>query len=111
MPYDEAIYEDLEGVTYPITQKHSSNTNKSADYWYYLVQIYGRCSITKPDDRPFAVAGIAKSVQPLLDDVYLAGLWMKDLPWNLGWSVLNVEGDLSMPSNYRCTKTLPRGHD
>lgn len=105
MPEDERDYTDLEGASYPISQKDWLEPSKSADYWYSLVEIYGRCSITKPEDRLIAIAGVAKSWQPLLDDVYLAGLWKKDLPWNLAWSLTNVEGKLSVPSKCRCTKT------
>lgn len=30
-----------------------------------------------------AMAGATKSLQPLVADEYLAGLWKKDLPYNL----------------------------
>jgi hypothetical protein len=102
MPEDERDYEDVDGALYPISQKNWSDQHKIAGHWDYLVEVYGRCSITKPDDRLIAIAGVAKSLQPVLDDVYLAGLWKKDLPWNLVWSLHNVEGDLSVPSKYRC---------
>jgi len=104
MPDGEQDYEDLEGAVYPNSLKDWRDRYKGTDIWVYLVEIFGRCSITKPEDRLIAIAGVAKSLQPLLDDEYLAGLWKKDLPWNLTWSLSNIESELSVPSKYRCTK-------
>lgn len=109
MPESEQHYEDLEGAVYPISQKDWLDPSRSLGNWCSLVEIYGRCSITKPEDRLIAIAGVAKSWQPLLDDMYLAGLWTKDLPWNLVWSLANVEGDLTVPTSYRCTKAFLSG--
>jgi hypothetical protein len=48
-------------------------------FWIDVVQSYGRCSITKPGDRLIAIAGVAKSLQPVVNDTYLTGLWRRDL--------------------------------
>lgn len=66
-------------------------TCKDTQYWSDIVDTYGRCAITEPNDRLFAIAGIANSLQPMFQDKYLAGLWKKDIPYNLAWSLANVE--------------------
>jgi len=105
MPEGEQNYEDLEGAVYPNSLKNWRDQCEGTEIWVNLVEIFGRCSITNPEDRLIAIAGVAKSLQPLLDDEYLAGLWKKDLPWNLVWTLANVEGELSVPPRYRCMKS------
>ena len=56
--------------------------------WSSLVNRYSVTSLTKKEDKLVAISGIAKRMQSLLDDEYLAGLWRKDLPYQLLWSVI-----------------------
>ncbi|KAF2417707.1 hypothetical protein EJ08DRAFT_69769 [Tothia fuscella] len=86
-------YMELDGNILPISLKnwHEMCQEDMASFWVQLVGTYLRCSITVPSDRLIAVAGIAKSPQPLFDDEYLAGLWKKELPYNLVWDLCNVE--------------------
>lgn len=95
-------YPELKGVEAPITLKNWSRESEASDTWVSIVQTYGKCSITVPDDRLIAIAGIAKSILPLLEDEYLAGLWKKNLPYNLVWVLTNIDGDLELPEKYRC---------
>jgi hypothetical protein len=55
----------------------------------------------------FAIAGVAKSLQRLLDDECFVGHWKKDLPWNLVWTLSGIEGELLVPPKYRCMKSSP----
>ena len=58
--------------------------------WTSIVNGYSVTSLTKEEDKLVAISGIAKRMQSLLDDVYLAGLWRKDLPFQLLWSVDDI---------------------
>lgn len=72
------------------------------------METYGRSRITKHDDRLIAIAGIANSFQPLMGCPYIVGLWFKDLPYNLAWHLVNVEGSEQkqpqkfLSEGYRC---------
>lgn len=72
--------------------------------WDQIVKKYCVTSLTKGEDRLVAISGIAKRIQGLLDDEYLAGLWRKTLPSQLLWMVDHralVTGlHLTMPRSY-----------
>ncbi|KAK0646817.1 hypothetical protein B0T16DRAFT_414313 [Cercophora newfieldiana] len=69
------------------------------DFWYRTIEHYSSCSLTRPDqDRILAVAGLAKEVGRILADrtgdavvegnhheMYLAGLWLRDIHHGLLW--------------------------
>ena len=55
--------------------------------WEHLVQTYMSCEITKLEDKLVALSGIAKEMQRLLQDDYLAGLWRRRLLDDLLWWV------------------------
>ena len=55
--------------------------------WYEIVAKYSGTNLTKGEDKLVAISGIAKRIQGLLDDEYLAGLWRKNLPFQLLWTV------------------------
>jgi hypothetical protein len=57
--------------------------------WDQLVRIYALRSLTNPDDRLEALAGIAAMVAPLWDSKYYAGLWEHDMESQLGWRLDN----------------------
>jgi hypothetical protein len=53
--------------------------------WDQVVRIYTLRSLTYPDDRLEAVAGIAAIAAPLWNSRYYAGLWEQDMEIQLGW--------------------------
>lgn len=57
--------------------------------WISIVSRYSVTGLTKGEDKLVAISGIAKRMQSLLDDEYLAGLWRKDLPCQLLWTVID----------------------
>ena len=59
--------------------------NDIYDKWYRVVGEYARLRLTKHTDRLPAIAGIARQVQLLTDDIYLAGLWKSNIPRGLYW--------------------------
>jgi hypothetical protein len=57
--------------------------------WGELVETYSALALTKPEDKLTAFSGIAKLTQQrpeMSDDVYLAGLWRRHLPYHLLWT-------------------------
>ncbi|KAF5500103.1 hypothetical protein CGCS363_v006201 [Colletotrichum siamense] len=64
----------------------TGDLSSASGVWMDLIYDYTRCKLTKPEDRLYAVAGIAKLFQQMTGDRYLAGLWQKDLLHQLGWS-------------------------
>jgi hypothetical protein len=53
--------------------------------WKELVSFYTRCNITRDTDRLIAFSAVAKHFQPKFEDKYVAGVWMKQLPYELQW--------------------------
>ncbi|KAK7740607.1 hypothetical protein SLS62_011079 [Diatrype stigma] len=48
--------------------------------------LYSSCGLTKPSDKLIATAGVAGELRDITKDVYLAGLWEKDLVSQLCWT-------------------------
>jgi hypothetical protein len=65
----------------------SLEQNTRDEIWDSIVKDYTRCSLTKQTDKLIALAGIAKAVQRVFNDHYLAGLWGSSLPMSLLWEV------------------------
>ncbi|EXM19614.1 hypothetical protein FOTG_12466 [Fusarium oxysporum f. sp. vasinfectum 25433] len=57
--------------------------------WINLVKTYSKCSLTCPDDRLMAMAGIAEMFKKNTGDEYLAGLWRSRIVEGLNWVVLD----------------------
>ena len=91
------------GVSVALRSISSSPPFSGAEeFWVDVVQSYGRCSITKANDKLIAIAGVAQSLTPLFQDDCVAGLWKKDLPWNLVWYMCNIDGEIQLPQENRC---------
>ena len=55
--------------------------------WAKVVQAYTSSDLSKPGDKLIAIYGIAKRFRSMLNDTYLAGLWLRVLPTQLLWHV------------------------
>lgn len=55
------------------------------DLWYYVLIRYAPRSLTNPDDRLPALAGLASSFYTWTKDEYIAGMWKKDLVHSMLW--------------------------
>jgi hypothetical protein len=66
--------------------------------WRYWIQQYSGMSLTYPSDKLAAISGIAKMVQSVVRDEYVAGMWRKDLSSQLIWG--NGVGSTVRPSIY-----------
>ena len=54
--------------------------------WAALVDYYSECQLTYQSDKTMALAGLAGEMRRASGDVYLAGLWKKDLAKQLCWA-------------------------
>ena len=61
--------------------------SEALDIWHRAVMNYSRSDLTKTEDKLVAISGVAKTLQPILQDEYVAGLWKKRLLQELLWSV------------------------
>lgn len=73
--------------------------------WYDLLADYTRRSLTKPNDKLVAIAGIANVVGECFQSEYYVGLWQKFLPQSLLWSPYDEE---TLPNSpHRATMPEP----
>ncbi|EON62855.1 hypothetical protein W97_02080 [Coniosporium apollinis CBS 100218] len=97
----ESLREIIAGAeTFPNPSSTCSvHTKEGLIYaWNYLVDIYIRCDLTKPEDKLIAISGLATAMQRSLG-TYLAGIWECSLPDGLLWTT--VHPSRSRPSQYR----------
>lgn len=71
---------------------------KSYTGWSQIVCNYSDCDLTQLRDKLIALSGIAKEVQKLVKDEYLAGLWRDTLVHDLQW---DVREEARRSQNYR----------
>ncbi|KAK9412951.1 putative RRM domain-containing protein [Seiridium unicorne] len=57
------------------------------DLWSRIVEYYTMTKLTYESDKLIAVSGLAQKMGQILDDEYLAGLWLRFLPSQLLWTV------------------------
>ncbi|KAI1125357.1 heterokaryon incompatibility protein-domain-containing protein [Nemania abortiva] len=57
------------------------------DHWYreIVCSDYSRRLFTRPADRLVAIAGLAKTWQPIIGDEYIAGIWRSSMAFGLCW--------------------------
>ncbi|RDW77773.1 hypothetical protein BP6252_05826 [Coleophoma cylindrospora] len=68
------------------------------DPWAHIIEVYSRCKLTKAKDKFIAISGMAKKMQLVLEDEYVAGLWKKNLVNGLTWYVADGEQTDGSPS-------------
>jgi hypothetical protein len=59
--------------------------NALYDSWEAILSKYSSCSLTYGSDRLIAFAGIANFFRTMLDDRYIAGLWLRNLLSEMMW--------------------------
>jgi hypothetical protein len=75
--------------------------------WLALVQNYSRRSITKPDDKFPALAGLVRLMAERTGDRYLAGCWYSHLEEDLCWRVYARE-EMHMVRNADSQEAAPK---
>lgn len=81
---------------------HSLPTHQEPDYrkhmWDGIVERYSRCELSRAEDKLVALTGIVQRFGRVFKDECFAGMWRKELPSSLLWS---VPGDGVRPHQYR----------
>ena len=70
---------------------NTDNTYNEYFIWLKVVNQFMRSSLTNLEDKLIAISGIAKQLQPLLQDDYVVGLWRRRLESDLLWTVYHVD--------------------
>ncbi|KAI9877212.1 MAG: hypothetical protein M1830_004517 [Pleopsidium flavum] len=68
--------------------------------WRSTIKRYTARKLTRGTDKLPGLSGVANMIQMFTGDQYLAGLWRKDLPWELIWSA-SFLAPLARPATYR----------
>ncbi len=68
--------------------------------WRSTIKRYTARSLTRGTDKLPGLSGVANLIHAFTGDQYLAGLWRKDLPWELMWSA-SFLAPLARPATYR----------
>jgi hypothetical protein len=101
----------LRGFTAALRNPLAQNLLKPED-WTNIVKGYASRQLTIETDKLPALSGLArsyrenrrndKSSSPLEgDDVYLAGLWLQNLPYDLLWGRVSNDTRFGRPKSYR----------
>lgn len=92
----------LTGTSLTIDGGHDVRTARQ-EYrpWNQIVEVYSGCGLTEERDKLIALSGVAKAMQEVLADQYLAGLWKSNLSSDLLWSVDSGQQDQRQPHVYR----------
>ena len=56
-------------------------------FWNNIVEVYSDCNLTRTEDRPIALLGMAKALAPVVNDIYICGMWQRFLVPSLLWRV------------------------
>ncbi len=64
------------------------SVQQARDLWPDVARQYSFLALMRESDRPYAAAGLARRIQEVTGDTYLAGLWLEDLPRGLLWTGL-----------------------
>jgi Heterokaryon incompatibility protein (HET) len=86
----------------PPSQMSSSDKLYALDYWAGMWSSYNRMKLTHEDDKLIAISGLARELNTLLQDDYLAGLWRQNLEYQLLWKVkLPLQGNRRIKASRR----------
>ena len=106
MDYKAARYrlplKEREIVSHP--SENNVPTTSMHESWRILVAEFTRRSLTAPEDKLRAIAGLAEEYAYLMNDIYKAGLWMSEIITELLWrrnSFTNAGKLRPRPRNYR----------
>lgn len=81
--------------------QNSSDTTEVVTNWYKLVENYSTRALTKENDKLIALSALAKRYRAVLKDIYIAGLWRRDLGIGLLWAAKNSsDGYVARPGEY-----------
>jgi hypothetical protein len=68
----------------------SANDNSREEFlktWDHCIRVYSEASLTYETDKLVAISGIARAMQDVIGDRYVAGIWQSQLSSQLFWNV------------------------
>ncbi|PQE09646.1 HET domain-containing protein [Rutstroemia sp. NJR-2017a WRK4] len=68
-----------------------SNSEIARNTWARTLVEYSGRTLSHPGDRLLAISGVAKYYSEILNDRYLAGIWLRDLPAALMWENISTQ--------------------
>jgi hypothetical protein len=68
----------------------SSCSEMARNTWAQILVEYSGRALSNSEDRLLAISGIAKHYSEILNDEYLAGIWLSDLPSALMWENISI---------------------
>ncbi|TVY39874.1 hypothetical protein LSUB1_G005033 [Lachnellula subtilissima] len=77
------------------------------EFWYKAVCVYSSAQLTFSEDKLIAISGVARHIQSMSGDEYIAGLWRKDIEMQLCWRVDRERFDSASPSTISPPQSLP----
>lgn len=66
-------------------ERTPENTRRAYDTWNHIWSFYDTCRLTKGSDKLIAIAGVARKMKTIVDDQYIAGIWLAALPGAMLW--------------------------
>ena len=78
--------------------KETGQILNTYELWNRVVFTYTRCDLTNEGDKLVALSGVAKHLNRILKDEYLAGLWKRFLACQLLWEVRSGQQANGLPS-------------
>ncbi|OCL09822.1 hypothetical protein AOQ84DRAFT_266890, partial [Glonium stellatum] len=76
----------------PWSSKNSQPFNLAYERWCQIVETFSMCKFTNPSDKILAITGVARRMNNVFDDTFLAGLWKKRFFQGLAWEVNSGPG-------------------
>ncbi|KIL93691.1 hypothetical protein FAVG1_02251 [Fusarium avenaceum] len=93
-------FERCQPLKYQCSRLNDVPLQDVASLWRQLVQDYSDRNLTKPSDKLYALAGLAKKFQRVFGSPYLAGLWLSNLRKDLAWSAYGNDISLGRVRHY-----------
>jgi len=87
----QMVHSRKNGVPAEIGPREGEAASRLYGIWHSIVELYTKCRLTKQSDKLVAIAGLARSLSPFLQDRYIAGVWSKNLVNELTWYVKEPE--------------------
>lgn len=80
--------------------KRPSGQDEGLSLWTQYVDLYSICSLTKPEDKLVAIAGLAQDIHRTFpEDEYVVGVWRSQLPNQLMWRAKAVSSNSNTVKN------------
>lgn len=89
--------------TQPGTQNFQILCEDVYSFWWKIIVAYSQCNLTREEDKLVAISGLAKEVYTAFEghNEYLAGLWRRNILYQLLWTCGSFSTLGVRPEHYR----------